>query len=482
MRPEKFRSKVTDWGGLSPSNRKTTNPDPSVDLAVLRRRSSQNGKPQTDGPWTEWRRPVGPIALGPPPRPRRRRRGITSGRRLVDGLSSLGVSAHPQLVFFDPPAVACRAAMPTDSVLATWPGAAELVGVDLSLEERDRVSALPWRGQFSPGTVEHLLRALAPQGAVILDPFVGSGTTLVESARRGHPSVGLDINPAAIALASCAALASIGPKDREAMVAGALEGALDPSGGPLNGTAIETAHAIALLAHTERSTNAANRRLTALLKSLPSEPVATEALLRDARATGLADGYARVVVTSPPYINVFNYHQYGRPLTDSFGWPILKAARSEIGSNRQNRGNRFRTVIQYSIDMALALREMSRVLEVGGTAVLVLGRESRVRGVRFFNGEIVARLVAGLGMADHLARAERHFVSRFGQRIYEDVLVLKDVRPVAVDVEGTESVGRHVGVSALAAADATAEAASEIRGAIEDAPKIAASPIAAVGS
>jgi hypothetical protein len=367
-------------------------------------------------------------------------------------------------------------------VLATWPEAADLVGVDLSLEERNRVSAFPWRGQFSPGTVEHILRALAPQGALILDPFVGSGTTLLESARRGHPSVGLDINPAAIALASCAALASIGPQDREMIMAGALDGTLGLSTRPLNGTAIETAHAIALLAHTERSTKAANLRLRALLTSLPPEPVATEALLRDARATGLPDGYARVVVTSPPYINVFNYHQHGRPLTDSFGWPILKAARSEIGSNRQNRGNRFRTVIQYSIDMALALREMSRVLAAMGTAVLVLGRESRVRGVRFFNGEIVARLVAGLGMTDQRARAERHFVSRFGQRIYEDVLVLKNVKRVPLDIAETESVGRNTGVWALAVAEASAETAPEIRGAIEDAPKITASPIAAVGS
>ncbi len=48
------------------------------------------------------------------------------------------------------------------SHLSLWPREDRLDGIDLNLGDRSRVSALPWRGQFSPETVERLLGALAP--------------------------------------------------------------------------------------------------------------------------------------------------------------------------------------------------------------------------------------------------------------------------------------------------------------------------------
>lgn len=37
----------------------------------------------------------------------------------------------------------------------------------------------------------------AKEGCVIADPFSGSGTVLLESAKRGYSCIGLDINPSA---------------------------------------------------------------------------------------------------------------------------------------------------------------------------------------------------------------------------------------------------------------------------------------------
>ncbi|MEP9412025.1 MAG: hypothetical protein HRF42_11640 [Candidatus Brocadia sp.] len=50
---------------------------------------------------------------------------------------------------------------------------------------------------------------------------------------------------------------------------------------------------------------------------------------------------ADLIITIPPYINVFNYHRNYRSIMDILGFDILKVAASEIGSNRKNRGNRF---------------------------------------------------------------------------------------------------------------------------------------------
>ncbi len=49
--------------------------------------------------------------------------------------------------------------------------------------------------------LELLVRACSPPGGLVLDPCCGSGTTLVAAVRCGRAARGLDISPAAVALA-----------------------------------------------------------------------------------------------------------------------------------------------------------------------------------------------------------------------------------------------------------------------------------------
>jgi site-specific DNA-methyltransferase (cytosine-N4-specific) len=55
-----------------------------------------------------------------------------------------------------------------------------------------------YKGKFNPQTAQALmsLSGLAPSEAV-LDPYFGSGTTLLEAAHRGSVGLGLDVNPLA---------------------------------------------------------------------------------------------------------------------------------------------------------------------------------------------------------------------------------------------------------------------------------------------
>ncbi|HEV7399158.1 MAG TPA: DNA methyltransferase [Solirubrobacterales bacterium] len=363
--------------------------------------------------------------------------------------------------------------------LESLPMCVELCDVDLSLGDRDRVSALPWRGQFSPLTVARLLDALVGEVDLILDPFLGSGTVLLEAARRGHAAWGIDVNPAAVALSRCACLASLPKAERLDVVQAAKEMAFgDNSTERLSQEPIGIAHALAILADKMNSEEAALARVAELVGDLPEDQVDIQAFVGDARATGLGDESVSAILTSPPYINVFNYHQYGRPLTDGFAWPVLRAARSEIGSNRQNRGNRFRTVVQYSLDMALALAEMSRIMNAGGTAILVVGRESRVRGISFFNSDLIARIARDLGCFASRSRAERQFVNRYGDVIYEDILVLSNSSPSKSEQPAIEQIGRSHGLEALAEASARAGGHVEIEAAIGAAAEIDPSPLA----
>jgi len=57
-------------------------------------------------------------------------------------------------------------------------------------------SATHWHpGRFVSQVPAALIGTLSSPGDVVLDPFVGSGTTLVEAQRLGRQSIGVDLNP-----------------------------------------------------------------------------------------------------------------------------------------------------------------------------------------------------------------------------------------------------------------------------------------------
>jgi hypothetical protein len=77
-------------------------------------------------------------------------------------------------------------------------------GLDLDLSwserelpERERTKHVhrlhPYLGKFIPQLVEVLLARYVPRGGRVLDPFAGSGTTLVQALESGHDAVGGDI-------------------------------------------------------------------------------------------------------------------------------------------------------------------------------------------------------------------------------------------------------------------------------------------------
>lgn len=59
-----------------------------------------------------------------------------------------------------------------------------------------------WPTQKPLALLELLVGACCPPGGVVLDPFCGSGTTLVAATRLGRRSIGIDRSPRAIELAA----------------------------------------------------------------------------------------------------------------------------------------------------------------------------------------------------------------------------------------------------------------------------------------
>lgn len=324
----------------------------------------------------------------------------------------------------------------------------------LNIETKERSNPLPWNGQFSPQLIEVLLKKYAPKEAVALDPFAGSGTLLHEAAMRKIGGIAADINPAACYLARIYTLANKERSFREALVAhiddqlGGLFGSDVPlfascqfdrlDGDPdflkkacdifVQPEALLLIEALLVLSEfggacRERKVLWSTwKKLRAIIRGLPYSSNLLTVLNCDARELPAPDSSIDLVLTSPPYINVFNYHQHYRSSTEALGWDLLSVAKSEIGSNRKNRGNRFLTVIQYCLDLTQVFAELVRVCSKTSRIIFVVGRESRVLGVPFYNGRIIASLATEAVGCELVTRQERVFRNRFGQSIYEDIL------------------------------------------------------------
>lgn len=325
----------------------------------------------------------------------------------------------------------------------------------LNIANKSRSNPFSWKGQFSPQLVQVLLERYAISDSVVLDPFLGSGTVFLEAGSAGLAAFGTDINPAAIALSRAYQFINVPIWERRRRM-DKLEGRLhvslsdsrplfgDPrenpdsdtikdqligltgdKNDPLQQILIETLIVVLDFYKGGLSTSRVFKawdKLSTSVMGFPFSENPIKAFHSDARKVALPDSSVDLVVTSPPYINVFNYHQQYRASMEALCWSLLKVAKSEVGSNRKHRSNRFLTVIQYCLDIAQVLKELARVCRADSRIIMVVGRESSVRGTSFNNGEIVAEVAHRALGFDLILRQERVFLNRFGQNIYEDIL------------------------------------------------------------
>jgi len=325
----------------------------------------------------------------------------------------------------------------------------------LNIENKQRSNPLKWRGQFSPQFVEVLLQTYSKADDIIFDPFVGSGTVLFEAAKHNNIVYGTEINPAAYILSRLYGFVNVPHQQRANMISRLtllLNDHLFPA--PLfapanfdekdivslkdrlsyllaaanNDLELDLIKALIVLLDFYKSDLNIDKifkvwsKITELIVGLHYSDNLVKIFHCDARRVPLKDRSVDLVITSPPYINVFNYHQQYRASIEFLSWNPLEVAKSEIGSNRKHRSNRFLTVIQYCLDLAQCFAELQRVCKPGSRIIFVIGRASTVRGVRFYNGEILSEVILRSFETNLDLRQERVFTNRFGKTIVEDIL------------------------------------------------------------
>jgi DNA modification methylase len=326
----------------------------------------------------------------------------------------------------------------------------------LDIEDKTRSNIFTWRGQFSPQLIENLLLTYCPRNATILDPFSGSGTVLYEAACFGIQAFGCEVNPAAWILSRTYELVNLKIDARENLLNSAQnklekyfpQPNLFETFAPQEINLSDFHHALSrmyssiesfekiiidaliILLDIEKKSLTVDRiyctffTLCQVIKDLPYSSSSLVTSLCDARCLPFDKETVDFIVTSPPYINVFNYHQNYRRSAETLGWDLLKIAKSEIGSNRANRGNRFLTVTQYCLDMALVLKEIQRVCKLSSRVIFVVGYESSVLGVPFYNSEIISQISKRSGAFEIVLAQKRNFRNKFGKNIREDILHL----------------------------------------------------------
>jgi hypothetical protein len=359
------------------------------------------------------------------------------------------------------------------------------IDLDLSwsereLPERERTRHVhrlhPYLGKFIPQVVEVLLSRYVRPGGRVLDPFAGSGTTLVQGLESGYDVVGVDI-----AAFNCLLM---GVKTRrydlfalESQVRDVVRRveAMD-GGGPAPGGYVaewfapraaaellafrglieEYEHADVLRVVLTRAARSA-RLTTHFDLDFPREPqreeywchkhkrfcrpidraehflrrYAVDTLNRikefsrvrargreavvihgDSRETAL-DGRFDVVLTSPPYPGLIDYHEQHRYAYELLGLEDLRGL--ELGAGAE--GTSAAALARYVEGIAAVLASAKRALRARAPVVIV------VNDRRHLYPEILER--AGLQLE---ARLRRHVNRRTGRRageFFEDVMIAR---------------------------------------------------------
>lgn len=250
----------------------------------------------------------------------------------------------------------------------------------------------PYKGKYHPQMVRGLanIMGLKP-GDTLLDPFVGSGTTLVEGALLGLKTIGFDISPLCVLISKVKAnaihhLDKIEQKEGAFVLREDTPSTWNPQIAEVLKDPVACfellARMIAKSDEARRSRDFSERYFHNKEKMLQSirlmkegcaevgiTPVPARVEIADARKLPLDDNSVEGVITSPPYSIALNYVQNDAHALEALGYDLNRIKEDFIGV----RGSGRKRFDLYENDMERAYGEIARVLKPGGKASVVLG-------------------------------------------------------------------------------------------------------------
>jgi DNA modification methylase len=310
----------------------------------------------------------------------------------------------------------------------------------------------PYPARFIPEIPHALIRLFPPpSGTSVLDPFCGSGTTLVEAQDTGIESIGIDLHPLASLISRVKTRPPTGnvlieghhvevaarrtptevpeiprldhwfqPEVQEALAAIAAQVGAVPDQTLRDALSVALARIIVRVSNQESDT-----RYAAVMKEVSGETVFAEfaksvqfvSATLSARFDGMFGPRSAVrvinadirdvlpgelprvglVVTSPPYPNAYEYWLYHKYRMYWLGMDPIAVRRSEIGA----RPHYFRKNPQMEFDFELAMQStfglIAEVLVEGGVACFLVGN-SIIHGEEVDNLALLERAAKTRGL------------------------------------------------------------------------------------
>lgn len=299
----------------------------------------------------------------------------------------------------------------------------------------------PYPAKFIPEIPRTLIQHLRPPlNQAVMDPFCGSGTTLVEAQRLGYKSVGIDLNPVAcliseiktvplpptfleasydcvhravalkavavpdipnlshwfsdsVSLGIAKLLQIINPIEQENVrqhLRLALSGVLVR----LSNQDSDTRYAAVPNRNVEDNVFAQFRTMCQKLATVKSRISASgpPALVLnedifDVKRSNI-NMPVGMVVTSPPYPNAYEYWLYHKYRMWWLGWDPIRVRDAEIGARPHYFKKNPATVEDFKDQMVRVCTLVREVLVDGGYYCVVIGR-SKIHGIEIDNSELI---------------------------------------------------------------------------------------------
>ena len=253
----------------------------------------------------------------------------------------------------------------------------------------------PYKGKFHPQMIRAILNIIhAKPGDLVLDPYIGSGTSALECQLLGIDCIGVDVSPLCVMLTrvkmhSHEHVAAI----REAVDSIRKAGLdhpdqLDPNQFRPRAVAdfIQIARMVTYSDMAKRKRDPAtylHRNLSRMLVSVEAmaeakrrfklkfgKVTARRGDARDLASAGLSDGSVDAIVTSPPYSIALDYVKNDAHALEAMGYDLEQLREEFIGVRGEGKHDKLE---RYDEDIRASFAEMARVLKPGGRAVVVIG-------------------------------------------------------------------------------------------------------------
>lgn len=326
-----------------------------------------------------------------------------------------------------------------------------------AIDETELHSIHPYPAKMIPALAHKAIVDYSKPGDVVLDPFAGCGTVLLESSLLGRKSIGIDTNPVSILISKAKTnlyseddlnqlrifLDTFDSKIKEVkpMIPdyqsinywfdpiavedlGTIRGSIDSLSGSARDLAMCVFSSIIVrISYQDSDTRYSRKKydyepesaiklyktklgaaIETVSKTAPLMSYSSDLFLQDGRKiSNIRSNSVSLIVTSPPYLNAYDYHKYHRHRIHWIGYDPVFTRTNEIGQHDQFT-KKYATPDQYFEDMTRCFEEWYRVLKDDGRCLIVVG-DAIVSGKPVPVADLFTTIMTNIGFS-----IEKHWI------------------------------------------------------------------------